>query len=67
MVFTLTDNYIELIKLLKVCGIAATGGTAKIMVEQGMVSVDGIVETRKRRKIYSGSSITCGDLVIDVR
>lgn len=67
MEFTLKDEYIELIKLLKVCGVAATGGTAKIMVNEGSVLVDGNVETRKRRKIYAGSSVHCGDIVIDVR
>lgn len=35
--FTLTDEYIELIKLLKVLQIAESGAMAKIMVENGEV------------------------------
>ena len=31
------------------------------MIEQGMVSVNGEVETRKRRKIVAGDIISIGD------
>ena len=43
--FTLTDEYIELIKLLKVLQIAESGAIAKIMVENGEVIRNGDVET----------------------
>ncbi|NCB06981.1 MAG: RNA-binding S4 domain-containing protein, partial [Bacteroidia bacterium] len=45
--FTLTSEYIELIKLLKLMGIAETGGHAKIMVEEGEVMLNGQQEFRK--------------------
>lgn len=54
-------DYIELIALLKYLGIAATGGQAKLMVENNSVMVDGVLETRKRRKIRSGMTITTLD------
>ena len=50
-------EYIELHDLLKVTGICSTGGAAKIAITEGMVSVDGIVETRKRCKIRKGQAI----------
>ena len=52
--FVLQSDYIELIKLLKLLGIAETGGMAKNMVEDGEVSVNGKTETRKRYKLKSG-------------
>lgn len=52
--FTLKEDYIELIKLLKFLGIADTGGQAKQMVERNVVTVDGELETRKRRKLRAG-------------
>ena len=50
-------EYIELHDLLKVTGICSTGGAAKIAITEGMVTVDGIVETRKRCKIKKGQAI----------
>ena len=48
--FELRDEYIELIKLLKVTGLCGSGGMAKVITSQGGVKVDGIVELRKRCK-----------------
>lgn len=51
------DEYIELIKLLKLKSIAQSGGHAKVMVEEGLVSVNGKQEFRKRNKLRSGDVI----------
>lgn len=62
--FTLQDEYIELIKLIKAAGIASTGGMAKILVEHNLVSVDGQPESRRRRKIRKGQTVAVeGDLI----
>jgi ribosome-associated protein len=55
--FKLTSEYIELIKLLKLLRIAETGGHAKIIVEDGEVSLNGIQEFRKRAKLHAGDKI----------
>ena len=55
--FVLQSDYIELIKFLKLLGIAETGGMAKNMVEEGEVSVNGIKETRRRYKLKSGDVV----------
>ncbi|MAC95331.1 MAG: RNA-binding protein [Flavobacteriales bacterium] len=57
MEFKLDNEYIELIKLLKACGIAETGGMAKQMVEEGLVKCNGIVEDRKRLKVKKGDLV----------
>ena len=62
----LTEEYIELIKLLKYTGICETGGRAKQMVEDEMVYVNGALETRKRKKVRSGDTVECAGLVIRV-
>ena len=56
-IFTITDEYIELNKLLKASGLCGTGGHAKIVIEDNLVTVDGIIETRKRRKIRHDMTI----------
>lgn len=56
--FQLKSDYIELNKLLKVTGLCATGGEAKMVTADGMVTVDGQVELRKRCKIRKGQIVT---------
>ncbi len=56
-IFTITDEYIELNKLLKASGLCGTGGQAKMVIEDNLVTVDGIIETRKRRKIRHDMTI----------
>ena len=57
MKFKLTDEYIQLIQLLKTLGLVGTGGEAKIMVEQGEVKLNGEVEFRKRAKLRKGDKV----------
>lgn len=53
----ITREPVELYKILKFEGLAANGGEAKALIEQGLVSVNGDVETRKRRQIVAGDVI----------
>jgi ribosome-associated protein len=55
--FKLTSEYIELVKLLKLFGIAETGGHAKIIVQDGEVFLNGTREFRKRAKLRAGDKI----------
>lgn len=55
--FKLKEDYIELIKLLKLMRIAETGGHAKILVEDGEVVRNGETEYRKRAKLVKGDVI----------
>ena len=55
--FEITEEYIELIKLLKVLQIADSGATAKAIVENEEVLRNGTIETRKRAKIRKGETL----------
>ena len=59
-------DYIELHSLLKVTGLCDSGGVAKLLIAEGLVHVDGEVETRKRCKIRSGQIVTFNDRQISV-
>ena len=48
---------VELYKLLKFEGLASSGGQAKLLISEGLVQVNGAVETRKRKKIITGDVI----------
>lgn len=56
--FTISGEYIELNKLLKATGLCGTGGMAKMVIEDGLVTVDGKIEYRKRCKIRNGQRIS---------
>lgn len=53
----ITTEPVELYKILKFEGLVPSGGAAKSAIEQGLVKVNGDVETRKRKKIISGDVI----------
>jgi ribosome-associated protein len=55
--FTLTTEFIELFKLLKVTGLCESGGMAKHAVAQSEVKVDSEIETRKACKIRRGQTV----------
>ncbi|NOQ93862.1 MAG: RNA-binding S4 domain-containing protein [Methylophaga sp.] len=47
----------ELYKILKFEGLASSGGEAKQVIDNGLVSVNGEVETQKRKKIITGDTV----------
>lgn len=59
--FRLDREFIELNVLLKLLAVASSGGAAKAMVAEGLVTVDGEVETRKTRKLRVGQVVQVGD------
>jgi ribosome-associated protein len=52
------SEFIALCDLMKLLDFAPTSGVAKHLIADGLVSVDGVVETRKRCKIRSGQKIS---------
>ncbi len=55
--FILRGEFIALCDLLKLTGIADSGGQGKSMVAEGLVSVDGEIERRKTAKIRAGQQV----------
>ncbi len=66
MEITLTGDYLELNQLLKVAGIAGSGGEGKHIVAAGEVKVDGQPESRKTAKIRAGQTVRCRGVTIAV-
>jgi ribosome-associated protein len=67
MIFELNDDYIELYKLLKLLDLVDSGAEAKILIANGYVKRNGVVETRKRAKIVSKDIIEVADVRIEVK
>ena len=66
MEFELKGEFIALCDLLKLTGVAQSGGQGKAMVGDGLVQVDGEIELRKTAKIRSGQTVACFDTIIRV-
>ena len=49
--------YVELNSLLKLTGLCPSGGIAKLLIADGLVSVDGRIELRKRCKVRAGQTV----------
>ena len=64
--FEIRNEYIALCYLLKVCGVADSGGAAKHLISEGVVAVDGLPELRKTCKIRPGQQVSGDGFAIDV-
>ncbi len=62
----LESEFVELYKILKFEGLSESGGDAKQAIAEGLVQVNGEVETRKRKKIRPGDQIDFIDHHIEV-
>ena len=60
----LNQSPVELYKILKFENLVASGGEAKHIIAEGLVRVNGDVETRKRKKIYPGDTIQLENIVL---
>ena len=65
--FLLSRPHVELCQLLKLAGIAESGGGGKRIVAAGEVMVDGHPESRKTAKIRGGQSVQCRGVRILVK
>lgn len=51
---TIHDDYIKLGQALKLAGLVSSGVEAKVLIQDGLVSVNGEVDERRGRKLYPG-------------
>lgn len=61
--FELKTEYIDLLQLLKATDLAMSGGEAKMFVEEEMITVNGELELRKRRKLRVGDVVVLDEQV----
>ena len=54
----LREEYIKLGQALKAAGLVESGVEAKEVIQDGLVEVNGEVDTRRGRKLYGGDVVT---------
>lgn len=57
MEIKIRDEFIKLDQLLKFANLVDSGAMAKEMILNGLVLVDGVIETRRGRKIYKNMEV----------
>ena len=57
MELKLRDEFIKLGQALKAAGLVDSGLDAKIVIQDGLVRVNGEVETRRGKKLYNGDVV----------
>ena len=63
----ITTEYTKLQDLLKLAGLTYTGGEAKVMVQEGLVKVNGEVCTMRGKKIRPGDRVEFEGKTLEVR
>ena len=62
---TTPEAIIRLDQFMKIIGMVATGGQAKLVIQGGEVLVNGQVETRRKKKLRAGDEVTfAGETVV---
>ena len=64
---TITTEFIKLQDLLKLSGLVYTGGEAKVLIQEGAVSVNGEVCTQRGKKLRPGDDVEAEGLHYGVR
>lgn len=65
-VIEINDEFIRLDSLMKFSGMVATGGEAKVLIQQGNVLVNGEVCTMRGKKMRDGDVATYNDFTVEV-
>ena len=65
----ISTEFIRLDALLKLTGIAGTGGEAKMLIQTGQIRVDGEICSQRGKKIRPGQTVLSpnGDREVAVR
>ncbi len=57
-IITIRDDFIKLGQAMKLGGMAGSGVDAKFVIQEGLVKVNGRVETQRGKKLHEGDIIT---------
>lgn len=65
-VIKLRDEYIKLGQALKAAGVVDSGVIAKLVIQDGAVSVNGEVEYQRGKKLHDGDVVTVNGETIKI-
>ena len=62
----ITTEYIKLQDAMKLANAASTGGEAKLLIQDGQVTVNGQVEVQRGKKLHDGDVVTYNGETIQI-
>jgi ribosome-associated protein len=65
--FALRGDHITLDALLKACGVAGSGGAAKMLIAAGEARVNGLTEVRRGRKLRAGDVVAALGITVVIQ
>ncbi len=63
----LREEYIKLGQALKAAGLVDSGVTAKLVIQDGLVKVNGQIETQRGKKLVDGDIVSFDDEEIEIK
>ena len=66
MIIKLRDEFIKLGQAIKAAGFVESGVEAKEVIQDGLVLVNGEVDTRRGRKLYEGDVVSFENQTIKI-
>ena len=60
------DDFIKLGQAMKKAGLEESGVDAKVDIQNGLVKVNGEVETRRGRKLYDGDTVEYENIQVQI-
>ena len=66
-IIKLRDEFIKLGQALKAVGFVESGVEAKEVIQEGLVLVNGEVDTRRGRKLYEGDVVSFENQTIEIK
>ena len=67
MEIEIRDEYIKLGQAMKLAGLVSSGIEAKVVIQEGQVKVNGEVDTRRGKKLYSGDNYEFNGELVTVK
>ncbi len=66
-IINLKKDHIKLGQVLKAAGLVESGVEAKIVIKDGLVKVNGEIETRRGKKLYDGDIVSFEENEIKIK
>ena len=63
---SITTDFIKLDSFLKLAALVDTGGEAKYVIQEGMVTVNGEVCTMRGKKLYPGDKVSFAENLLEL-
>ena len=67
MEIEIRDEYIKLGQAMKLAWLVSSGIEAKVVIQEGQVKVNGEVDTRRGKKLYSGDNFEFNGELVKVK